>query len=439
MAKWGILTSFKDNASMDAHFSILMNKFEPFEPCPHLAVAVSGGADSMALVLLTHNWVIARDGKVTALIVDHQLRPESGEEALQVLKWLRDLGITAEILRWEDPKPRTRIQERARRARYNLLEEWCLTHNVRYLLTAHHEGDQWETIMQRLTRGSGIQGLRGIQAAVSRPFGQIIRPLLETKKEGLIHFLKQQGQAYVQDPSNENLKFERVRWRLERDKYEKQGYTTDKLSQIRQEACNKFDDLESFMTLWISKHSEISPYGYISLDWDAWLLLSREQKHYLMKKSLRAMALNDKEVHYPTPLKVLDHIIDQLTGKDKTVKKAITIGSCYIVKRGEKLLITRECRPLTSMLITDRSCRWDRFVIEFKENRFEGLTIEPLGIKRAIHSMNSGLIKEHLQDLPSYVLAGLPCIVSKDEILLLHNLTVVSVSLHPSIFFQMQH
>lgn len=422
MAKWGILTSFKDNPLMQALFSTLMDRFEPFESSPHLAVAVSGGADSMALVLLTQEWVSARGGKVTALAVDHQLRSESGQEAHQVLKWLTDLGISTELLCWEDPKPTTRIQERARRARYNLLENWCTSHKVRHLLTAHHEGDQWETMMQRLTRGSGIQGLRGIQAARCRSFGRLLRPLLEVNKVDLIHYLEQRGQAYIQDPSNENLKFERVRWRQERKKYEKMGYTTDKITQIRQDACEKFVILESFMSQWILKNLEVSTYGYISLDWKAWVLLSREQKHYLMKKILRSMALGDKEVHYPTPLKILDHIIDRLTGEVKGDRKAITIGGCYIVKREHQLLITRESRPLKPIVITGKFCRWDRFIVEFMNDRFEGLSIEPLGTKRAIEWMNSGLIRQHMQDLPSYVLASLPCIVRQDDVLLLHNL-----------------
>ena len=196
-------------------FATLMEKFVPFETEPHLAIAVSGGSDSMALALLAHYWAINRGGRISALIVDHGLRPESRTEAHQVQDWLHSLGIKTHILTWEGEKPQSRIQERTRQARYDLLEQWCLDNQIAHLLTAHQGDDQWETLMQRISRDSGSRGLRGILPERPRPFGRLLRPFLVRgphdlgiSKEKIIAYLKAQGHPYINDPSNENNKYE---------------------------------------------------------------------------------------------------------------------------------------------------------------------------------------------------------------------------------------
>jgi len=422
MGKWVILTSFNESFPMQATFSSLMGPFEPFESFPHLAIAVSGGADSMALAMLSHAWATARGGRVTALVVDHQLRAESGQEAAQVLKWLTRLGISAELLVWLGPKPTTRIQERARQARYKLLEDWCTTHGILHLLTAHHEGDQWETMMQRITRGSGVAGLCGIRAQTFRSFGRLLRPLLDVTKIDLIHYLEQEGQEYSQDPSNENLKFERVRWRQQREQLERSGYSAHEVARIRQEACERFFELESTVLQWTMGNLRISEFGYVSLNKKEWYSLQLDQQQYLMKKILRLMAPFGKESAYPIPSTVLDRVIELFKEGCSIKKKAITIGGCYVIQKGDQILVTRESRDLKPVLITESSCHWDRFLIKIADDRFDGLMIEPLGLKRAIQWMGEGRMGDVLSKLPSYILATLPCLVIKDQVFLLHYL-----------------
>ena len=118
----------------------------PFENNPTIAIAVSGGCDSMCLTLLLNDWTVANDGKLIALTVDHGLRSESATEAHQVSDWLSQRSIEHHILTWSGKKPTSGIQEAARKARYSLLEDWCLQHKVLHLFVAHNADDQAETI-----------------------------------------------------------------------------------------------------------------------------------------------------------------------------------------------------------------------------------------------------------------------------------------------------
>jgi len=196
-----------------ADFSRRMRALGPFEARPHLAVAVSGGADSMALLLLAHRWARAGHGKVTALTVDHGLRMGSAAEARQVARWCRARGIAHVTLRWAGAKPATGIQAAARAARYRILEDWCARRCVLHLLVAHHADDQAETVALRRERGSGADGLAGMSAIVETPRLRILRPLLGVPKARLAATLRRAGQGWIEDPSNRDAKFARARLR----------------------------------------------------------------------------------------------------------------------------------------------------------------------------------------------------------------------------------
>src|SRR5579859_3556454 len=129
-------------ALTDEELEARLDRLGPFERSPRLAVAVSGGADSMALAQLAHAWARRRGGGITALTVDHRLRPESAREAQQVGVWLAARGISQETLVWDGPHSTGDIQAAARAARYRLLEAWCGEHGVLHLLTAHHREDR---------------------------------------------------------------------------------------------------------------------------------------------------------------------------------------------------------------------------------------------------------------------------------------------------------
>ena len=198
-----------------SEFNALLNPLGPFETAPHLAIALSGGSDSMALTLLAHDWAKARNGRITALTVDHGLRPESAQEGATLKQWCEALGITHCILRIQDSgfKIQGKIQEAAREARYGLLTDYCRQHNILHLLTAHQREDQTETFFFRLARGSGLMGLACMTNVSQRHGIRLLRPLLSVPKARLIATLQQRNHPWIEDPSNQKPIYTRNRIR----------------------------------------------------------------------------------------------------------------------------------------------------------------------------------------------------------------------------------
>ncbi len=179
-----------------------------------LLIAVSGGPDSMALLLLAARWRAAGGAvPVFAATVDHGLRPESRTEAESVAAWAASLGVPHATLIWTGDKPRTRVQERARDARYELLAAHAARVGADTLATAHHADDQAETILFRLLRGSGVAGLAGMAREMRRGALWHARPLLDFAKAELVAICESAGQPFFRDPSNENPVYARTRVR----------------------------------------------------------------------------------------------------------------------------------------------------------------------------------------------------------------------------------
>ena len=189
--------------------------FAPLDVHARLALAVSGGPDSLALMLLAHRHATATGGHRRFLVysVDHGLRPEAAAEAAFVVREATRLGFSARVLHWEGPKPATGLQQAARTARYRLFAAAMAEDRVDALLTAHHLADQAETVLMRLAHGSGVEGLRGMDAATEIEGARVLRPLLGVDPEALGAVVREAGLTPIADPGNENPAFERVRWR----------------------------------------------------------------------------------------------------------------------------------------------------------------------------------------------------------------------------------
>lgn len=175
------------------------------------ALAVSGGADSMAMTKLAAQYQKEHNSTIHALIVDHGLRVESAAEALYVGELCQNLGVPHTVLTWQHPPITSRLQEQARLARYQLLSDWCKSNHYQYLLLAHHANDVLETFMMRLSKGSSLKGLCALKSIRDMYGITIIRPFLSISRDELHAVLE--GQKHVEDPSNHNMKFERVRLR----------------------------------------------------------------------------------------------------------------------------------------------------------------------------------------------------------------------------------
>ncbi len=186
---------------------------ELLAPHPSLLLAVSGGPDSVALMLLCAQWSLRPSRDIAVATVDHQLRKESRAEAEAVGRWAHDLGYAHHLLTWEEEKPSTRLQERARQARYALLAACARRIGASAVVVAHHADDQAETILFRLTRGSGIAGLAGMAPLAGCEEFALLRPLLDFRKEELEAICARAGQIFFCDPSNEDDSFARARLR----------------------------------------------------------------------------------------------------------------------------------------------------------------------------------------------------------------------------------
>ena len=184
---------------------------------PALVLAVSGGPDSTALMALAARWAKARKHapKLMAVTVDHGLRAESAREAAAVKRQAADLGIEHRTVRWTGAKPKAGLQEAARDARYRLLSDAARKVGALHVLTAHTLDDQAETVLIRLTRGSGLTGLAAMQRVTPIAQGalSLVRPLLDIPKARLIATLKTAKIPFAQDPSNRDPRFTRVRMR----------------------------------------------------------------------------------------------------------------------------------------------------------------------------------------------------------------------------------
>jgi tRNA(Ile)-lysidine synthase len=196
-----------------AEFAAALASLALFERRPRLAVAVSGGPDSLSLVILADRWARERQGEICALTVDHRLRPESSAEIRLLHSWLSTRAIRHEILTWSADKPVVGIQQAARRARYALLADWCQTHGCLHLLTAHHREDQAETHLIRCRANSGANGLAGMSAIRELADCRILRPLLGVAKARLVALLGAERQPFITDSSNRDPIFERSRLR----------------------------------------------------------------------------------------------------------------------------------------------------------------------------------------------------------------------------------
>ena len=182
---------------------------------PAIALAVSGGADSLALMLLAQRWATGLDPAPRLFVysVDHGLRPEAADEVAMVLRAAATLGLPARGLAWTGAKPEAGVQEAARIARYRLMGSAMAEDGASVLLTAHHLQDQAETVLMRMAHGSGIEGLRGMAAMADIESIRVHRPLLAVDPTALRAVVDAAGLTPAEDPSNTDPHYERVRWR----------------------------------------------------------------------------------------------------------------------------------------------------------------------------------------------------------------------------------
>ena len=195
---------------IEKHLYQSLNRKNIFEIDPVIAVAVSGGPDSIALVFLLKNWIRKNKGKLIALIIDHQIRENSFKEASFVKKYLSNNNIQSLILRVPKKNVLKRNMIQARENRFLKIINYCKKNKIFHLFIGHHHDDNVETFMLRKIAGSNFEGLNCMQEKTIYNDVQIIRPLLKFTKKQILNYNKKMNLVYVNDPSNNDEKYSRV-------------------------------------------------------------------------------------------------------------------------------------------------------------------------------------------------------------------------------------
>jgi tRNA(Ile)-lysidine synthase len=263
--------------------------FHPLARASALVLAVSGGPDSTALLVLAARWRGARkDGpKLLAVTIDHGLRSQSADEARSVAQLARSLGVPHRILRWRGKKRRTRLQQAARAARYRLLAAFARAAKADHILTAHTLDDQAETVLIRMSRGSGITGLCAMQKVTALPIAcawrrsrnlLLVRPFLEIPKARLIATLARAGIEYADDASNRDPRFARVRMRDVMPALAREGLDAGRLAHLARRLERAERALESTVDAAMAEVSECprGKVGPMVLDAERFLHLPAE-------------------------------------------------------------------------------------------------------------------------------------------------------------------
>ncbi|MDR1360987.1 MAG: tRNA lysidine(34) synthetase TilS [Rickettsiales bacterium] len=290
-------------------------------PGEKFALAISGGLDSMALL----HWFAATGLPGVALTVDHGLRPESAAEAAAVGKAAAKLNIAHETLHWTGAKPDAGLEAAARKARYDLMLDYCRAHNIGILMTAHQADDQIETFLMNLARGSGVYGLGGIRAVGQRDGIIIARPLLQVPRDELKKYCDDNGIEYFNDSMNSDEKFTRVKIRKNRAALrEALGISDERLLLAIDNLSRARDDLESRA-------------AFVENRWTAseFFALSTE----LQLKTLSRVIQSVGNLAYAPRLQSVKDLLYDMRAQTNMKR---TLGHCTIRRLNDKIIIVPE-------------------------------------------------------------------------------------------------
>ena len=363
-------------------FAALMAPLGPFGPAPRVAVGVSGGPHSLALMLLASTWATAQGGKAVAFVVDHGLRPGSDAEAQWAASLLRGQGMPAEILTLS-LLGGSAVQERARAGRLEAMLARCAALGLPWLLLGQHQADQAETVLFRALRGSGAAGLAGMAAARPEPAALLLRPLLPVAPVRLEALLAARGIEPLRDPSNTHPRYARARLRAALADPGGQGAGTQALATAAAAFACRRDRTQAALTRRLATALRLRPEGYALLD--AAALGQDEVARAALAAVLRLLS---GEEHAP-PEAAVARLLAQGQGTLHGVQWAAG-------------LLCREPAACAPPLSAEAGMVWDgRWRVGTVP---EGLEIGALG------AASAALTRRERRGLPARVLAGLPAL-----------------------------
>ena len=364
----------------------------PGRPDQAVALAVSGGSDSLAMMVLFADWLRQQGGdgnRHIVLTVDHRLRAQAAAEARAVAEHAAALGFRHAVLEWRGPKPQTGLQAAARAARYRLMGVYMAAHGLRTLLVAHTRDDQAETLLMRLARGSGLDGLAAMAPATEVRLVEgcdgvrIVRPLLSVSRARLRATLQERGVAWLEDPSNAQPAFERTRWRAARSELEQLGLSSERLALSARRLQRARAALEAVTDDYCAAEGSLvrtDPLGAFHIDRQRLRRAPEEIAVRLIGRCITAAG----GLHEPAPLAGLEPILARVWGgRPGEVDGCWTLARARIKASGAAVDIEREPGRLALPVVTvaaGAKLLWDgRFSVEIAPG-FEGrLRVRALG------------------------------------------------------------
>lgn len=344
---------------------------------PHTAaMAVSGGSDSMALLRLAHIWWRLAGKTITGLTVDHGLRAKSADEAKQVAVWCAALGVEHYVLEWRHDG-HGNLSAAAREGRYRVMAEFCKTHGIAHLYTGHTADDQAETVLMRFARGSGVDGLAGMASETPIWGLTLMRPFLRHQtREGLRSILREFEQEWIDDPTNDDPSYDRVKARALVKELAPLGVTSASLAIL----AHRMDLAKRVLQGEADKLEKaaltFSALGFVTLDVDALAGAELETACRVIGKATAALSGGG----FRASLRFEEQIVAMAMTRAR--RGGITQKRCIFRPDGDRLHVLREpkrCDPHAHP--AEKSGLWDsRFAYEIEGVAdLSGLAVGALG------------------------------------------------------------
>ncbi len=386
----------------------IVRLFRPLEHYPEAILAVSGGPDSVALMVLAARWctLSARPlGTLHVATVDHGLRQASAAEAEFVAELASRMGFAHTTLAWTGPKPRSGVQAAARMARYTLLSGLASANNCRAIVTAHTLDDQAETFMMRLARGSGLSGLSAMAPIARMMDVDIVRPLLGERKARLRRLLGATATPFIEDPSNEDAAFERVRMRRALARLGSSGIGPDQIALSAARLRRARAAIDSAARDMAAHALAVHPSGYAETDLSALAVAPEEIAIVLLEKVLRRLGGAS-----PVRLARIEALADRL--RVQTLPARVTLGGCLMERKAGRLRIFREPGRMGHphlRLVPGETSVWDgRFRVSLSAGAQRALDVAPIGAdwKAMAEQTGCGLPRLAIETGPAFRLDG---------------------------------
>ena len=342
---------------------VLARLFAPAAEHATIGLAVSGGPDSLALMLLARRWVdtLETPPQLVVYSLDHGLRPDAADEVQMVLREAEKLGLTARGLGWTGDKPETGLQEAARQARYRIIGEAMQADGATLLLTAHHRTDQAETVLMRLAHGSGIEGLKGMNTLSQVEGVAVFRPLLDVEPASMALVVEEAGLDPVNDPSNADMAYERVRWRKRLPSLAEDGLDSATLARFATRMADADLALAQMADAAFAELAALDAFGAASLPQAAFHALSPAIGRRVLARTLNIVGGRQK----PRALGQIEKLYDQIAMGD--LPRAATLLGAVVRLKGQNMTVSREpgrALPDSRALGPNEKLVWDqRFLI----------------------------------------------------------------------------